>query len=589
MSEPGAAALRRLQTLAVAAAAMAAFATSATNPFIPWDDNLYVTANPRVQRAGLEGLSALWSSQDVWEHRFIEFFPLRDTVYWATWQLFGDAATAFHLVNIAAHALVAVLVLMLGRRLRLPDAAAFWGALLFAVHPIHVESVTWVAALKDPMFTGFMLGSVVSFLSYREHRRARDYVLCVVLMVAALWCKSLALSTPVLLLVLERWLEPRESWRTSLVRVAGPGLIALGFLVQFTLMGKINGVVVPPHGGSWGQHVFLMSWALVRYVQQVVAPTSFRIHHCFEPLEGALDVRLVAIAVVLVAIVVAVRFAWRRQRVAGLLIVWFFACLLPVANVVPFPAIMADRYLYAPSVAACLLLGWGLTSLGERRRWVVLAVTLVFGGVTLARGVVWRDHRNLWAEAIEDDACLKDGLTSAVMMYLNHAQWTPDAESSLAAFEKALAHPKFGALRVEERALYLRQGQERALSLGRRDLALRWSDEAVRLAPRDPKVWLSRVAVLSEPKAALEAAEQAFRLERSADTFWTLGLQRLANGQAVGANDLLSGLHLAPRKYCAEFLRLLGGQLSAYRAELELPRQQCEAGLARDAARGLGQ
>lgn len=578
----------RLQLLAVAAAAMAAFATSATNPFIPWDDNLYVASNPRVQRAGLEGLQALWSANDVWERRFIEFFPLRDSVYWATWQLFGDAPTAFHVVNIVAHAVVSVLVLLLGRKLRLPGAAALWGALLFAVHPIHVESVTWVSALKDPMFTGFMLGSVLSFLRYRERGRARDYVLCVVLMVAALLCKSLALSTPVLLLAIERWLEPRSPWRTSLARVAAPALIAALFLVQFTLIGKINGVVIPPHGGSWGQHVFLMSWALVRYVQQVVAPTSFRIHHCFEPLEGVADPRLLAIVLVLVAIVAAVSFTWRRQRLAGLLIVWFFACLLPVANIVPFPAIMADRYLYSPSVAACLLLGWGLTSLGERRRWMVLAATVVLGGVTLARGVVWKDHRNLWAEAIEDDACMKDGLTSAVMMYLNHAQWTPDAQSSLAAFEKALAHPKFEALRLEERVLYLRQGQERALSLGHRELALRWSDEAVRLAPRDPKVWLSRVEVMGDPKAALEAAEHAFGLERSADTFWTLGLQRLANGQAVGANDVLSGLHLAPRKYCADFLRLLDAQLSPYRAELERPRQECEAGLARDAARGSG-
>ncbi len=584
MIEPGARALR-LQALAVAAAALAAFATSATNPFIPWDDDLYVSANPRVQRAGLEGLEALWSSDDVWGGRFIEFFPLRDSVYWATWQLFGNQPTAFHLVNIFAHALVALLVLRLGRRLGLSAAAAFWGALLFAVHPVHVESVTWVAALKDPMFTGLMVGSVLSFLSYRETGRARHYALCVVLMVAALLTKSIALATPVLLLIIERWLEPREPWRRSLARVAGPGVIALIFLIQFTLIGKITGIILPPHGGSWGQHYFLMGWALVRYVQQVVVPATFRIHYCFAPLESGFDLRLLAMAAVLVLSITALVFAWRRQRLMGVFILWFFACLLPVANLVPFPAIMADRYLYAPSVAACLLLGWGLTAL-TARRLVLGAIVAVLMTVTLGRGVIWKDHRNLWAEAIEDDVCTQDGEYSAMMMYLNHAKWSPDGPVALASYEKAFAHPRFKDVSVRDRVVYLRKAQSLALSLGKKELAERITEQAVRADPRDPYVWISRVALMGDdPQGALEAAEHAFKLARNADTYWILGLTRLEAGQAIGVNDLLMGVHLAPRTHCTALLGLLDHQLSQYSEQLSQVRRECEAGLARDAAR----
>jgi hypothetical protein len=546
-----------IQRAVIAMASMAVFVTSLNAPLMQWDDEIYVTDSPRIHRAGLAGLRQLWSPDDAFNGRFLEFFPLRDTVYWVTWQWVGENAVAFHIVNILAHALVGLLVLELARRLGLTPTVSFWGALLFAVHPIHVESVTWISALKDPMFAGLMVCSVLFFLRYREHKRPGDYALCVLFMVASLLAKSIALATPLLFLVIDRWLEPRPRWWVSLARAAGPAVIAAGFLMQFVLIGRANAVISGPHGGSWGQHYFLMAWALVRYVQQAVVPATFRIHYCFVPLEGPFDLRLLGIAGLLVGVCVALWLPRRRAPLIPLLILWFFICLLPVANIVPFPAIMADRYLYAPSIAACLLISWGVGRLTAPKAWALLALVVVFGGVTLLRGAIWQEPANLWAEAVEDDACLKDDVATAAVMYLNYASTVEDPQLALAAYKKGINHRRFRVLRPDLQIAYLRKALEVAYRLGDPALARRWSDLALRIGPLNPDVWRSRAAVIGDPKLALDAAEHAFRLQRSADTYWQLGEAKLAMNDLAGIDDVTKAVVLEPDRFCPYLLEWL--------------------------------
>src|SRR5262245_12724790 len=147
-----------VQRAVVAFAALVAFTTSLSVPFISWDDTIYVTASARTQTPGLKGLLQVWDSSSAWRGETIEFFPLRDFAYWTTWQLFGAQPLVFHLLSMLVHALVAVLVLELFATLGFSRQLAFWGALLFAVHPVHVESVTWVSGLKDPMCSAFIIG-----------------------------------------------------------------------------------------------------------------------------------------------------------------------------------------------------------------------------------------------------------------------------------------------------------------------------------------------------------------------------------------------------------------------------------------------
>lgn len=569
----------KLQRIVLGLAALAVFATSIQGPFTRWDDNYYVTENTRVRTPGWEGLRGIWSSSEAYSAHELEFFPLRDTVYWVLWQNFADNSVPYHLANIFFHIVAVLLVLQLALRLGLSPQAAFWGALLFAVHPIHVESVTWISGLKDPMFTSAMVGAVLAFLKYRDTLKPSHYAVAIALMVLSLLCKSLAIATPVLFLAVDRLKGQPPAWKTSLARVAGPGFIASGFMLQFLMIGRLAGVITAPHGGSWAQHYFLMGWALVRYVQQAFVPATFRIHYCFLPFQGFTDVRLLAILGLVLGIVLAGVIAVRRRApMFALLGIWFFVCLAPVANIIPFPAIMADRYLYAPSVASCLLLAWGLSRLAALQKLVLPAVVAVFALVTLARGVFWENPANLWAEAVEDDVCLQDDLITAVLMYMNHGATAQDPAVGLAAYQKGISHPSFKNLPPHLKSLYFRKGIRLALVTGNSKQATAWGIEAVKAAPFDADAWANRALTAEEPAVALDAADHAFRLEKSADTYWLRGASRLATQQPEGVNDLVMAVDLDRKGHCKYLLMWLQEpQAEPYAASLQSLKAECES------------
>lgn len=533
------------QRAVVAFAAAVVFSTSLPVPFIYWDDPIYVTASARTQTPGLAGFLQLWDSSSAWRGEGIEFFPLRDLAYWAVWQLFGGRPAAFHLLSVLIHLAVAVLVLELGVAIGLSRKTSFWGALLFAVHPIHVESVTWVSGLKDPLCGLLMIAAVLSYARHRREGRRSDYAWCLAFMVGALLTKSVGAVTPALLLAYD-WLQPRGSWREALTRLLGPAVISALFLVQFVLIGRANGVLNPPHGGSWGQHVFLMGWAFTRYVQQALVPATFRIHYCFPNLESPLDPRLLGIAAALTALALAVRFS-RAHRLAGFLLAWFLACLAPVANLIPFPAIMADRYLYLPSVAACLALGWGLEQLAPRLQGPVrAAIIVIFGLVTLGRGVFWQDEGNLWAEAVEGDVCLEDHLPQAAVMYFKYGESIEDEDpqAALEAYRKGVTHRAFHDLDATSRANFLsgaafaaRQGHDEAL-------AHEWLEGAIALRP-DP------------------------------ETMWQLGAMRLTAHQLQGVEQLAVAISLEPARYCPRLEGMLSATPQLQHPRLEQLRAAC--------------
>ncbi len=542
----------------VALAAALVYLNGLTVPFLNWDDTYYVTQSARAQMPGWKGFLNVWSSDDIWLGRFLEFFPLRDTVYWVLFQLFGLNPVPFHVANVLAHVAAAVLVWVLARRMGFSPPVAFGGALLFAVHPIHVESVTWVAGLKDPLFTALCLGSLIVFLRYRASLRPVEYGVSVVLFVGALLCKSLALPVPLLMLAMDRLLEGRPSWRVSLMRVGGPAVISGIFFVQFVLMGRLSGVLTPPHGGTWFSHFFLSGWAFVRYLQQSVAPTSFALHYCFFPPAGVFDPRGVLIVLALVGVAVALVLSLRRAPLVAILVVWFCAALAPVANLVPFPAIMADRYLYLPSVASCLALAWGLWKLPVRLRLpLLLACAGVFAAATVARNVTWRSEAALWAEVAENPACRVDDQPTSAVVFFKHAAFQKEPAAALAAYSQGIEHPAFSSLHAGDRCFYFGAAAEASMALREPARARGFADRAVVLCPWLASAWrtLMLVSARTQPEVARDAALRAYRLSPTPASAWHLGHARLGAGDTSGVEDIVSAVTRAPERFCGPFLR----------------------------------
>jgi hypothetical protein len=523
-------------------------------PFLNWDDTYYVTQSLRTHRPGLDGFLQLWSSADIWEGRFLEFFPLRDSIYWLLWHAFGQVPWPFHAANILAHAVTSVLVLLCARALRFPERVAFGGALLFALHPMHVESVAWVSGLKDPMFTGFLLGSVICFVRWRERGRPWLYVASLVCLVASLLCKSIAICAPVLVLAIDRWLL-ETPWKRVAAHVAGPAMVAAGFAFEFVLMGRAAGVLTPPHGGSWYAHFFLSAWVMVRYLQQAIAPLTFALSYCFRPPHG-FDLRWLGVVTVLPALAALFFWATRNSARLTVLIAWFVAALLPVANVVPFPSLMADRYLYLPSVASCIALAWLAWMVPLKRGLYVLgALVVIYAAISLRREPVWFDEANLWAEVVSDSYCRDDDQPTTAVAYLKYAELQRDPMQAFGAYRQGVEHRAFGALKDTDQCTQLINTAQAARQVNERTEAIRFARQSTVICPSRAGTWakLASVAGGVDAPLAVDAAEHAHRLAPTPANLWQLGQARLAAGDEAGLAQIADAVVSAPQQLCGPF------------------------------------
>ena len=201
-----------------------------------WDDDAHVT------RLELQSVSGLW---EIWTnlHATQQYYPLLHSAFWVEHRLWGDSALGYHLVNVLLHATSAVLLVLVLRRLGVPGARL--AGVLFAVHPVCVESVAWISEQKNTLSLVFYLLSALAYLGFDGSRgrpgAGRAYVLASLLFVAALLTKSVTATLPAALLVVLWWkrgrLTPRDAWPLIPWFAAGIAGGLLTALVERKLIG----------------------------------------------------------------------------------------------------------------------------------------------------------------------------------------------------------------------------------------------------------------------------------------------------------------------------------------------------------------
>jgi hypothetical protein len=497
-----------------------AFAPSLTSPFTHYDDPLYVWKNERMIPGGWEGLKLQWNAAAAWSGDFVEFFPLRDTVYWLIVQYVGVTSWAFHLVSLLFHLGTSLLLWRFFRQLTIPDPAAWLGALLFALHPVHIESVVWIAGLKDPMFSFFMVLGLVAYGSYREHPTPAKYALMLFGLVCGFLVKSFLIAMPIIMLAMELWVGARAKWSLIAARLAGPFIISGIFFAQIMGIGRANHVIVPPHGGTWLSHFVLLLWAQMKYLKQAFLPTSYRLIYCFDPPTGWTDYRLWVGLAVLSALAVLV-WRWRKEPVKLVFVTLYVAPMLPVSNLVPFPAIMADRYLYAPSIGAMALLAFYAAKLTSRMfRLVTVAVVVLLTTATALRSWVWQDEEALWEEPDLDPACLVDTSFPAAQAHVLRYLTTKDRNEGLMALERAMVTPGIQKVGIELICTTLIGAAREAQSLGGEARAITWAKFATRMCPNYASAWnvAMVVSLHKNHDLAARAATRAWRLQKTPET-----------------------------------------------------------------------
>jgi Flp pilus assembly protein TadD len=182
-----------------------------------WDDDTLLTANPQMRNSA--GLGEIWRGEQV-----RDYTPVTLTLFWLECRLWGLTPTGYHVVNILLHAASALLLWLILRRLRIPGA--WLAALLFAIHPVNVASVAWVAELKNTLSSALFLGSILTFLIARDEKRRLAYAGSLALFILAALSKGAVVTLPAVLILCILWRD-RKITRRDLLAILPHAIIGL--------------------------------------------------------------------------------------------------------------------------------------------------------------------------------------------------------------------------------------------------------------------------------------------------------------------------------------------------------------------------
>ena len=229
-----------------------------------WDDDGHVTKPALRSLAGLKGI---WTEVGATQ----QYYPVLHSAFWVEHRLWGDAVIGYHLVNVLLHAASALLVMAIMRRLALPGA--WLGGLIFALHPVGVESVAWITEQKNTLSAFFYLGAAFFYLDFDQTRRGSRYFAAALLFVLALFSKTVTATLPAALLVVFWWRRGRlDFFRDVLPLLPWFALSACSGLVTAWVEKFFIGAHGADFGLTFSQRVLLAGRALWFYADKLCWP-----------------------------------------------------------------------------------------------------------------------------------------------------------------------------------------------------------------------------------------------------------------------------------------------------------------------------
>jgi Tfp pilus assembly protein PilF len=545
-----------------------------------YDDNLQVVANPFVH--SFRHLREIFTTT-VWSFQGAQgvtnyYRPLMTFSYLLCYKLFGAVPLGFHLVNIVWNAWVVCLVYWVARKMFRDRTAALIAAGLFALHPIHTESVAWIAAITDLQLSAFYLVVFSLYLGLsREHgenvtglnvgkaggdkpayRQAgfRPYkpntpgtrqlgrkLAIAGVYVLALLSKEQAVTLPALLTVYEHFFRDDRAITSTREKISRYlplwGLAIFYVLIRVLFLGGMAAVRTRP--GITNKEIILSAIALVgQYLGKLIWPAHLSAFYVFYKSSQWTDPRVLFGLGGLLCCGAAFLWLWKHARTAAFSFLWMGATLAPVLNARWMPAsVFAERYLYLPSVGFCWLVGWGVARVLENARIpafaraitaVVVGVAALVGGIaTVRRNRDWRSEQSLFLETLAtnpDSGLIRSNLGAVYFNEGDQAGAEREWDQALAAGPRSVfTLINFGVLRQRQSRYF--EAQE-------------FFQRAIRIRPDDMD-------------GHLLYAEMLESLDRNTEADWQYRL-------AVTLDPYASNAHLAYGQFLQKLGRLEGAQ-----------------------------
>ena len=365
------------------------------NGFVEYDDNHYITENPIVQ-AGLTPESIRWAFTD--SHTGYAH-PLTWLSHMLDCQIWGLNPRGHHLTSLILHVVNTLLILLFFSRVTKDFWKSWFVAALFAVHPLHVESVAWVAERKDVLSGCFWALTLIAYAAYAEKRNPARYLAVLLLFALGLMAKPMIVTLPFVLLLIDYWPLRRECRLAVLVAEKVPLLVLSAASCVVTYLGaKNSGTVMSLVGVSFFGRVSNAVVAYVSYLVKMVWPYGLAVYY---PLQSAQPLWLAAACALFLVVVSAwAVYAWRRRPYLLVGWLWFLGTLVPVIGLLQVGGqAMADRYTYIPLIGVFVMIVWSVPDFRGRCAAGALILVALMALATVQVGY-WRDSVSLFRHAL---------------------------------------------------------------------------------------------------------------------------------------------------------------------------------------------
>ncbi len=372
--------------------------------FVNYDDNEYVYANPAIT-SGLTPHGIIYAFSGGHTKNW---HPLTTLSHMLDCQLWGVHAGGHHFTNVVLHTIAVVLLFLVLKQMTGAIWQSAFVAALFAIHPLRVESVAWISERKDVLSAIFFMLTLAAYFHYARSPSLGRYVTMSIMFALGLMSKSMLVTVPFILLLLDYWPLQRFSGRSSIKRLvlekipllalsAAGGVVTLW--VQQSSVARTEQLPV-----VWRIGNGLVSCVI--YVKQMIWPVGLAV---FYPHPGdQLPVWEVGVAIVLLGMASAGAIALRHKRpylVTGWF--WYLIMLLPVIGLIQVGSqAHADRYTYLPQIGLYLFLAWAIAdALTSRLQRRIVAATASVAIIALAwcahvQASYWRNGESLWGHAL---------------------------------------------------------------------------------------------------------------------------------------------------------------------------------------------
>jgi len=396
----------------------AVFGQTFRHQFINYDDPLYVLDNAHV-RAGLTWRGVAWAFTHVHSQNW---HPLTTISHMLDCQLFGVNPAAHHLVNVFFHSIAAVLLFILLAQITHGPSrtGGIWlsgfVAAVFAIHPLRVESVAWIAERKDVLSGVFFMLTLIAYAAYTQKQTIGRYLTMSILFACGLMSKPMLITTPIVLLLLDYWplnrgqrTEDRGQKRSTIARliVEKIPLFALSIGSCFATLWAQNFALGSTEFLPLKWRVTNALFSYFEYVRQMFWPIDlipFYVHP-----ENRLETWRLLLAVIVVVALTSIALLRRRQN--PYLLVgwsWYLVMLIPVIGIVQVGLQgHADRYTYLPQIGlyiALVWLIWDLTKSWQQQKILLSAAAMIILGtlsiLSWKQTTHWRDTETLWRHTL---------------------------------------------------------------------------------------------------------------------------------------------------------------------------------------------